>query len=210
MVLVGLTGGIGSGKSEVAGMLTRLGAIVVDADEVARSVVAPGTVGLAAVVAEFGDVLKPDGELDRPRLAALVFADAAARARLNAIVHPLVRQATAELVAAVPAGSVVVNDVPLLVESGLEDTFDVVVVVAASPQTQLARLVDRRGLAVEDARRRIAAQASLADKVAVADVVVDNDGDGAALRPQVEALWADLLRRAELSKLSERRPTVTP
>jgi dephospho-CoA kinase len=193
---VGLTGGIGSGKSAVSRLLARHGAVVVDADVIARDVVRPGTPGLAAVVAAFGaEVLRPDGTLDREALGRRVFADPAALARLNAIVHPLVgEEAARQLEAAERTGArVVVHDVPLLVENGLQDRYDDVVVVAASPQTQLDRLVRLRGMDEEAARARLAAQAPLADKLAVATHVIDNDGALADLAPQVERVWQALM-----------------
>jgi dephospho-CoA kinase len=188
---IGLTGGIGSGKSTVAALLAQRGARVIDADRIAREVVEPGTPGLAAVVAEFGDgVLTPDGALDRPALAARVFADPAARARLDAVVHPLVRARAAELVAEAPADAVVVQDVPLLVESGQAAAFDLVLVVETDLETRVARLVDR-GLSAEDARARIAVQATDEQRRAVADVVLRNDGDRAALAAQVDRCWTE-------------------
>jgi len=193
---VGLTGGIGSGKSEVTRRLAALGAYVVDADVLAREVVEPGTPGLAAVAAEFGaEVLRPGGSLDRDRLGAIVFADPAARARLNAIVHPLVGAATAERFAAAPADAIVVHDVPLLVEVGLAAAYDVVLVVAATPETQGSRLVRARGMSADEARSRIAAQAPLADKLAVADFVITNDGSLDDLDRQVQAVWLALQDR---------------
>jgi len=193
---VGLTGGIGSGKSEVTRRLAALGAYVVDADVLAREVVEPGTPGLAAVAAEFGaEVLRPDGSLDRDRLGAIVFADPAARARLNAIVHPLVGAATAERFAAAPADAIVVHDVPLLVEVGLAAAYDVVLVVAATAETQGSRLVRARGMSADEARSRIAAQAPLADKLAVADFVITNDGSLDDLDRQVQAVWLALQDR---------------
>lgn len=196
MLRVGLTGGIGSGKSEVARALAGHGAIVVDADVVAREVVAPGTPGLAEVVRAFGsDVLAPDGSLDRPRLGEVVFGDADARRRLEAIVHPLVRARRAEMVAAAPSDAVVVEDVPLLVETGLAADYDVVVVVDAPDEVRLERL-EARGTPREDAERRIAAQASRADRLAAADVVIDNAGSLDRLRRQVDGLWAELRARA--------------
>jgi dephospho-CoA kinase len=157
---IGLTGGIGSGKSTVAALLAQHGARVVDADRIAREVVEPGTPGLTAVVAEFGEgVVTADGVLDRPALAALVFGDPAARARLDGVVHPLVRARAAELVAAAPADAVVVQDVPLLVETGQAGCFDLVLVVETDLGTRVARLVDR-GLTADDARARIASQAT--------------------------------------------------
>jgi dephospho-CoA kinase len=200
VLLVGLTGGIGSGKSEVSRLLAAHGAVIVDADVIAREVVERGSAGLAAVVDEFGsDVVAHDGSLDRDRMAAIVFADPASRARLNAIVHPLIGARTLELIAAAgeaDPNAVVVNDVPLLVEAGLQDRYDVVVVVATEPQTQIARLVEQRGMTEADATARIAVQAPLADKVAVADYVIDNNGDRAALAQRVGEVWADLAARA--------------
>ena len=200
MLTVGLTGGIGSGKSEVSRRLRELGAVVIDADAVAREVVEPGTPGLAAVVEAFGEgVLLADGTLDREGLGRIVFGDPDKLARLNAIVHPLVGERIAGRMAEVerdhPDG-VVVYDVPLLVENHLQDGYDVVLVVAASAETQLRRLVQQRGMSEDDARARIAAQAPLADKLAVADIVVDNDGPLAALGPRVQEVWADLSARA--------------
>jgi dephospho-CoA kinase len=197
---VGLTGGIGSGKSEVSRRLRDLGAVVIDADAVAREVVEPGTPGLAAVVEEFGDaVLRPDGALDREGLGRIVFGDPAKLAALNGIVHPLVGRRIGQMMSDVERDSpdaVVVYDVPLLVENNLQDGYDVVLVVAASAETQLRRLVEHRGMAVEDAQARIAAQAPLSAKLAVADIVIDNDGDLASLDARVRQVWADLRARA--------------
>jgi dephospho-CoA kinase len=188
---IGLTGGIGSGKSTVAALLAARGAQVVDADAIAREVVEPGTPGLAAVVAEFGPgVLTADGALDRPALAALVFGDQAARARLDAVVHPLVRARAAELVAAAPSDAVVVQDVPLLVETGQAGSYDLVLVVETEPGTRVARL-ERRGLTADDARARIAAQATDEQRRAVADVVLDNSGTPEQLAAQVDRFWAE-------------------
>nr|WP_221203314.1 dephospho-CoA kinase [Modestobacter versicolor] len=193
---IGLTGGIGSGKSTVAALLAERGARMVDADRIAREVVAPGTPGLAAVVAEFGEgVLTADGALDRPALAAVVFADPAARARLDAVVHPLVRARAAELVAAAPPDGVVVQDVPLLVETGQAGSYDLVLVVETDLETRVARLVER-GLPAEDARARIASQASDEERRAVADVVLRNDGDRAALAEQVARFWTERVEPA--------------
>lgn len=189
---IGLTGGIGSGKSTVAHFLAERGAVLIDADELAREAVAPGTPGLAAVVAEFGlAVLREDGTLDRPAIANLVFSEAEALARLEAIVHPLVAELTQERRSAAPPDAVVVHDVPLLVEKGLVDRYDLVVVVDAPDDLRLQRLVDR-GLAETDARARMAAQAGRSERLAVADVVIRNDGDLAGLESQVEALWRRL------------------
>ncbi|WP_042383743.1 dephospho-CoA kinase [Streptacidiphilus melanogenes] len=193
MVKVGLTGGIGAGKSAVSALLAELGAVIVDADLIAREVVAPGTEGLAAVVAEFGDdVLAADGSLDRPKLGAVVFADPARLAALNAIVHPLVGRRSAELEAAAGPDAVVVHDVPLLAENGLAPLYDVVVVVDAADETRVRRLVELRGMAEADARARMAAQATREARLAVADLVIDNDGPLERLAPQVREVWEKL------------------
>ncbi|MFE3069590.1 dephospho-CoA kinase [Streptomyces sp. NPDC059247] len=197
MLKVGLTGGIGAGKSEVSRLLVSYGAVLIDADRIAREVVEPGTPGLAAVVEAFGeDVLTDGGTLDRPKLGSVVFADAERLATLNAIVHPLVGARSAELESHAGAGDVVVHDVPLLAENGLAPLYDLVVVVDASPETQLDRLVRLRGMAESEARARMAAQATRPARLAVADVVIDNDGPLDALAPQVRKLWEDLARRA--------------
>ena len=196
MITVGLTGGIGSGKSEVARLLAGHGAVVVDADALAREAVAPGTPGLASVVDEFGpDVMAEDGSLDRAKLGRLVFADEQKRAALEAIVHPYVGRRSAKLMAAAPPDAVVVYDVPLLVEKSLQDQYDVVVVVDADDDVRLHRLVDGRGMADDDARARMASQASRAARLAVADRVLPNDGDLAALESEVDRLWDWLLAR---------------
>ena len=190
---VGLTGGIGAGKSEVARRLAEYGAVVIDSDRIAREVVEPGTPGLAAVVAEFGEeVLLPDGTLDRPGLGRIVFGDPERLAALNAIVHPLVGARAAALTEAAGEDAVLINDVPLLAENHLEGMYDLVVVVDAAPETQLRRLVELRGMPEEDARARMAAQATREQRLAVADVVVDNDGPIEDLEPQLRALWARL------------------
>jgi len=190
-VRIGLTGGIGSGKSAVSRLLAEHGAVVVDADLIAREVVEPGTPGLKAVVAEFGpEVLRPDGTLDRERLGAIVFADEAARLRLNAIVHPLVGARSAEIIAAAPPDAVLVHDVPLLVENGLAPNFDLVLVVEAPQRTRIERLVEHRGMTADAAEARIAAQASDDERRAVADVVIRNDGTLDELRTQVDTFWA--------------------
>lgn len=200
MLTVGLTGGIGSGKSEVSRRLADLGAVVVDADRVAREVVEPGTPGLRRIIDAFGpQVLHADGTLDREALGRIVFTDPEKLATLNGIVHPLVGERITARMTQVQRDhpdAVVVYDVPLLVENGLADRYDVVVVIAAPPQTQLRRLVEQRGMTVEDAQSRIAAQAPLADKLAVADLVIDNDGSLDALEKQVRTVWADLVARA--------------
>lgn len=194
---ISVTGGIGSGKSSVSARLAELGAVVVDADRIAREVVEPGTPGLAAVVAEFGPgVVAPDGSLDRAALASVVFSDAARRSALEAIVHPLVGARSADLLASAPPGAVVVYDVPLLAESAGTDRhrtaeFDAVVVVEAPVEVRVERLV-ARGLTADDARARIGAQASDEQRRALADHVIVNDGDLASLRAAVDALWANL------------------
>jgi dephospho-CoA kinase len=194
-VRIGLTGGIGSGKSTVSALLAARGAVIVDADRIAREVVEPGTPGLAAVVDAFGPgVLTADGSLDRPALAGIVFADPAARRTLDAIVHPLVRARAAEQEAVAPSGAVVVHDVPLLVESGQASSYDLVLVVQADPETRVARLV-QRGLTADDARARIAAQATDEQRRAVADVVLDNSGTPEQLAAQVDRFWADHVTR---------------
>jgi dephospho-CoA kinase len=188
---IGLTGGIGSGKSSVSRLLGEHGAVIVDADAIAREVVAPGTQGLAAIVEAFGAaVLAADGSLDRPRLAAVVFADPEARGTLDGIVHPLVRARARELEAAAPPGAVVVHDVPLLAETGQGSAYDVVVVVEADPDMRVARLVER-GLTAEDARARIAVQATDEERRAIADVVLDNSGTPEELAQQVERFWQE-------------------
>lgn len=186
---VGLTGGLGSGKSTVAALFGEHGAVIIDADVVAREVVRAGTPGFAAVVARFGPgVVGPDGELDRAALARIVFADGAALDELNAIVHPLVGSRSAELAAAVPPGAVVVHDIPLLAENGLADRFDTVVVVEADREIRLARLAER-GLTRAEAEARMAAQATDEQRRAIADEIVRNDGDLDSLARQIDRLW---------------------
>lgn len=193
MQRIGLTGGIAAGKSVAAQRLRELGAVVVDSDELAREAVVPGSAGLDAVVEAFGEgVLAPDGGLDRPALASVVFADPAARARLDAIVHPIVRRLSAEreaAAAAVDHGAVVVHDIPLLVETGQADAFHVLVVVHAPAVLRVERLVRLRGMSRDDAERRVAAQAADDDRLAVADVVLDGTGSDEDLRAQVDDLW---------------------
>jgi len=201
LLRVGLTGGIGSGKSEVARRLAAHGAVLIDADVAAREVVVPGSPGLAQVAAAFGEeVLRPDGSLNRERLGEIVFSDPGLRAKLNAIIHPLVREwmQTAErtaVQAAPPPGPVVVHDVPLLAESRGKAGFDAVIVVDVPPELQVERLVRLRGMAAEQARARMAAQASREQRLAVADIVIDNDGPLEALEPQVRKVWEDLRAR---------------
>ncbi|MFF2776185.1 dephospho-CoA kinase [Streptomyces sp. NPDC058052] len=197
MLKVGLTGGIGAGKSEVSRLLVSYGAVLIDADRIAREVVEPGTPGLAAVVDAFGeDVLTAEGTLDRPKLGSIVFADPERLATLNAIVHPLVGARSAELESAAGPGDVVIHDVPLLTENGLAPLYDLVVVVDAAPGTQLDRLVRLRGMAEGEAGARMAAQATRAARLEIADLVIDNDGPLDALEPQVRKVWDELARRA--------------
>jgi len=195
--MVGLTGGVGAGKSAVSALLAGHGAVVVDADAIAREVVEPGTEGYHAVVARFGPgVVAADGTLDRAAIAAIVFADEAARNDLNAIVHPLVGKRSGQLMAAVAPDAVVVYDVPLLVEGGLAAGFDCVVVVQAEAATRLSRLADR-GLPEQEARARMAAQASDEQRRAVAHEVIRNDGSREALADEVRALWQRLVARRD-------------
>lgn len=192
---IGLTGGIGSGKSTVSRLLAARGAVVVDADIIAREVVEPGTSGLAAVADAFGrEVLTADGALDRPALAAIVFADPEARRRLDGIVHPLVRARATEIAAQAPPDAVVVHDIPLLVETGQASSYDLVLVVEADPRVRVARLV-QRGLTAEDARARMAAQATDEQRREVADVVLDNSGTPEQLAAQVDRFWAERVGR---------------
>ncbi|MFV0425695.1 MAG: dephospho-CoA kinase, partial [Beutenbergiaceae bacterium] len=189
MLQVGLTGGIASGKSTVARMFASVGAVVIDADQVARDVVAPGTPGLEAVVAEFGDGVRTSGgELDRAAVAELVFGDGAALARLNAIVHPLVRERTQAQVAAAPAQAIVVHDVPLIVENDMGDQYHLVVVVGASPQVRLERAV-ARGLDRDQVLARMVNQASDDQRRQAADVWLANEGTTSALEQAVAGLW---------------------
>lgn len=192
-VRVGLTGGIASGKSTVSAILAELGAVVIDADRLARKVVAPGTPGLAQVVTAFGsDVLTADGALDRPKLGAIVFAEPERRQLLNGIVHPLVRAAAAELEAAAPAGAVVVHDIPLLAETGQGDRFDAVVVVDVPEQTQVERMLRDRAMTEEEARARLAAQASREERLAIATHVIENTGTLEDLRAEVTKVFESL------------------
>ena len=198
MQLIGLTGGIASGKSTVARQLSALGAVIVDADQLAREVVAPESDGLAAIVREFGEaMITADGSLDRAALGAIVFTDPARREALNAITHPAVWKLATERISAAEAANpdaIIVYDVPLLVEASANRPieFDLVVVVQASADTRIARLVSLRGMTQDDAAHRIASQASDADRLAVADVVISTDGSIAETRAQVDALWKAL------------------
>lgn len=200
MVVVGLTGGIGSGKSTVAVLLAAKGATVIDADRLARDVVAPGTPGYDEVVVRFGpSVVAADGSLDRRALADVVFADPAALADLNAIVHPAVRAAVekrlADLRSTGPDDGVVVLEIPLLIESGRSYGAAAVIVVDCTEEVAIRRLVEGRGMDEADARRRMAAQISRLDRLAAANLVIDNSGSRADLGGEVDRVWADLTRR---------------
>lgn len=198
VLFVGLTGGIGAGKSTVANRLVELGAVLIDSDRLAREVLEPGTDGLRAVTAEFGeDVLAPDGTLDRAAVAARVFADDAARERLNAIVHPRVSARSEELRASAPPDAIIVQDVPLLVEGGMALAFPLVVVVHADAETRVRRVVEARGMSERDARARIAAQATDEQRRAAADVWLDNTGFPDETRKLVDELWTERLRPFE-------------
>ncbi|WP_462186170.1 MULTISPECIES: dephospho-CoA kinase [unclassified Frankia] len=197
MFTVGLTGGIGSGKSAVSARLAARGALLIDADQVARDVVAPGTPGLAAVLAEFGtELANADGGLDREALGRIVFADPAARGRLEAIVHPLIREETARRMGEVPPSGIAVHDIPLLVEVHAEGTYDVVLVVEAPRELRLHR-IEARGLPRDQALARMANQATDSQRRAVADIVVDNGGSLDDLDARIEEVWQDLLARCD-------------
>ena len=201
---VGLTGGIGAGKSEVSKRLGAQGAVVLDADMIEREVVAPGTDGLAEVVEAFGPgVLGPDGALDRVRLGDVVFADKQKLTSLNSIVHPRVGARMRELELAAGPGAVVVHDVPLIAENGLAGAYDLVVVVDVPPRIQLDRLVRLRGMSREQAQARMAAQASRELRLSIAGIVVDNSGSLAELDRQVGDLWAELRRRALIASADQ-------
>ncbi|WP_341395795.1 dephospho-CoA kinase [Arthrobacter sp. G119Y2] len=194
MLRVGLTGGIAAGKSLAARTLQELGALVIDSDALAREVVEPGTDGLAAVVEAFGSgMLDGEGRLDRPALAAVVFSDADKRNTLNSIVHPRVRARAAELEQQAPAGTVVVHDIPLLVETGQHRNFDFVLVIDAPEEERIRRMAADRGMSEEAARARIAAQAGTAERAAAADVVLVNDGTAEQLVAAVRQLWQNRL-----------------
>ena len=191
-MLVGLTGGIGSGKSLVAELLAAHGATIIDADVLAREVVAPRTPGLVAVRERFGaGVLRADGSLDRGTLGRIVFGDPVARRDLEAIIHPAVRARAAALTAAAPEGAVVVQVIPLLVETGQQGSFDQVVVVDVDPEVQLSRIMLRDGLSEAEAQARLRAQASREARLAAAHVVLRNNGTRADLAAAVDRLWAE-------------------
>lgn len=203
MLRVGLTGGIGSGKSSVSALLGRLGALVIDSDALAREAVAPGASGLAEIEAAFGrTVLTSDGELDRVAMGALVFHDEAARQRLESILHPRVRARAAEIERTAPTSAVVVHDIPLLVETGQSGDFDVVVVVDAPPDLQRERLMRERGMSFDDAVTRIEAQVRREERLTAADYVLANTGTLSELAASVEVLWA------MLSKLQPTAPSL--
>lgn len=208
MQRIGLTGGIAAGKSVAAKRLTELGAVVIDADQLARRALAPGSPGLEDVVAEFGPaIVTSDGALDRAALASVVFADRAALDRLNAIVHPIVRRLAAELeasAATVDPDAVVVHDIPLLVESGQTGTFHLVVVVDAPAVLRVERLVAARAMSRDEAEARVSAQASDAERLEVADVVLDGTGSDSNLRAQVDDLWARLAAERAAEAAAER------
>jgi dephospho-CoA kinase len=207
---VGLTGGIGAGKSAVAGRLATLGAVVIDSDVLARDVVAPGTEGLAEVVAAFGSgVLAADGSLDRPAVGRAVFGDDDARKRLEAIIHPRVRTRSLELAAQAGPAAIVVHDVPLLVETGLAPSYHIVLVVTASEPVRIVRLARGRSMTEAEVRARIAAQASDAQRAAVADVLLPNDGTRDVLWRRIDELWRDRLVPYE-DNVRLRRPVWPP
>ncbi|MGZ4119215.1 MAG: dephospho-CoA kinase [Actinomycetota bacterium] len=197
MLLVGLTGGIGAGKSTVARLLADRGAVIIDADSIVRELQRPGTEVFRAIVERFGkQVVAADGSLDRPKLADIAFRDEDARSALNAIVHPAVYAVMAERITAIEdENAVVVLDIPLLAEAGGREGMDVVIVVDADQDLRVTRVVDERGLDARQVRARMAAQASSEQRAALADVVIRNDGDMEALRAQVDALWVMLSER---------------
>jgi dephospho-CoA kinase len=190
---VGLTGGVASGKSTVSALLEELGAVIVDADVLAREVVAPGTEGLREVEQAFGpEVLTVEGELDRPAMGAIVFADPEKRRVLEGIIHPRVRARAAEIEAAAPPGAVVVHDIPLLAETGQAAGFDAVIVVDVPPELQVERMTSLRGMTPQDARARIAAQAGREERLAIATHVVQNSGSRGDLRRRVAEVFGSL------------------
>ncbi|MEO6882111.1 MAG: dephospho-CoA kinase [Mycobacteriaceae bacterium] len=211
MLKVGLTGGIGAGKSTVAAQLAGLGAVVIDADRIAREVVEPGTPGLEAVVHAFGaEVLTSEGALDRAALAARVFGDDAARNTLNGVLHPLIGARTATLAAAAEPNTIVVHDVPLIVENRMATAFHLVLVVGVDEAERVRRLQSQRGMSEADARARVAAQASDAQRRAVADVWLDNGGAPGSLEPVVQELWHERLVPFERHVRERTWPRNTP
>ncbi|MFY9231751.1 MAG: dephospho-CoA kinase [Candidatus Nanopelagicales bacterium] len=194
MIRIGLTGGIGSGKSTVATMLAERGAVIIDADQISRELVEPGGEALAALVTEFGPrILQENGSLSRGELAALAFSEPEATARLNAIMHPLIREESARRLREAPQAPAVVYDMPLLVETGQQDLVDLVVVADVPEEVQLDRAIRLRGLDPVDVRRRMEVQASREVRLAAADVVIDNSGDLAQTQAQVSRLWDEIV-----------------
>lgn len=190
MLRIGLTGGIGAGKSTVSSAFSACGGVVVDGDVISREVVAPGTEGLATLVEHFGDgILLDDGALNRPALAAIAFSDEDSRLKLNGIVHPLVARRRSELIEAAAEDAVIVEDIPLLVESQMAPMFPLVVVVHADPEVRLRRLIEHRGFSEDDAKARIAAQATDEQRRLVADVWLDNSGSAGELIERARELW---------------------
>ncbi|MED5815966.1 dephospho-CoA kinase [Mycolicibacterium sp. 050232] len=215
MLRIGLTGGIGAGKSTVSATFSDLGGIIVDGDVIAREVVEPGTEGLAKLVQAFGDgILLPEGALNRPALAAVAFSDDDKRATLNGIVHPLVAHRRSELIAAAHEDAVIVEDIPLLVESQMAPMFPLVIVVNADPEIRVKRLIEYRGFTEEDARARIAAQATEEQRRAVADVWLDNSGSPGAVVEQARALWHERIlpfaHNVQIRRPALRDPVVVP
>ncbi|MFD4368722.1 dephospho-CoA kinase [Rhodococcus sp. NPDC058521] len=210
MLRIGLTGGIGAGKSTVSKVLSELGAVIVDADLIAREVVEPGSAGLTALVERFGEgILDSSGALDRPALAALAFADDESRTAMNSIVHPLVGRRTAEKLAEAPADAVVVQDIPLLVEGNMGPAFNLVAVVYVDAEERVRRLVGSRDMPEADARARIAAQATDDRRREVADIWLDNSGEPGAIEPRIRQLWAERLVPFERN-IRERNVVRTP
>lgn len=211
MLRIGLTGGIGAGKSTVAKELAALGAVIVDGDKIAREVVEPGTPGLAALVEAFGDgILAEDGSLNRPALAAIAFSDDESRAKLNAITHPLVGARSQELIAAAGPDAVIVQDIPLLVENKVAPMFHLVIIVWVDVEERVRRLVGSRGMAEDDARARIAAQATDEQRRAVADVWLENTGTEEETRAAVRALWRDRIEPFAANVAAHRPATGAP
>jgi dephospho-CoA kinase len=188
MLIVGLTGGIGAGKSTVANMFAQLGALTIDADQLARDAIEPGTSGFDEVVSEFSSKVVKNGEIDRKKLASIVFKDSDKRKKLEAIVHPRVQEALTNKIKALSPGDVLVYEIPLLVETGAADKFDYIITVEADIENRLDRLFER-GMDEDEAERRIAAQASQEQREAVADRVIINDGDRAELFAECARIW---------------------
>jgi dephospho-CoA kinase len=197
MFLIGLTGGIASGKSTVAKRWVEHGAVEIDADQIAREVVAPGTAGLSAIVETFGsDLLQEDGSLNRSKLGSLVFGDELKRLALNAIVHPLVKERTREILAALPEDSIAIYNVPLLVEANVDHDFDLIVTVEAPEDEQVKRMIKHRGLTEAEARARIAAQAKPVERAAISDVILNSNQDINLLLRDADELWRDIEHKA--------------